>query len=448
MIKEGTLYDTVPGLRSLTPQSMDSRLAAADFDGLPPGVSRSDLMQAIELGGPRCGLTSAQVQRLRYLVRHTFEIDWQDTGAMPVVWVSVGRMARDLGVSRQRIAQVERQLAEAGWLSHRDSGSRRRWGERDPETGRIVDAFGVELGALGTRYGELAAAAVRCDAEWAAVRALRASSSSLRSEVRRFHAALDGRVVPGDAPAEPLAATAPLEAHEEENAALQALRDRLAGRLEALGPPRLVTAAGEGQGFPSGQTAFPPILMQRESVTDVGNRPVGDVEKGAGSGPAPDAGDGDEGPEEAEYRRTGDPGDCGIRWLTPDRVAEVASPRFQRYLPARGKDGTGWIDVVAAADTRRRELGIHDGAWRSAGRALGWTGAAVLVAVIDVRCEERVSFVHNPAGFTIACARLAAAGELHLHKSVWGIETRRRFQAARAVGEGVPLARLARGIKR
>lgn len=462
MSMEGTLYETAPGLRSLTPQSMGSRLAAAGFDGLPPGVSRSDLMEAIELGGTRCGLTSAQVKRLVYLVRHTAEIDWQDAGAMPVVWVSVGRMAFELGVSRRRISEVERQLAEAGWLSHRDSGSRRRFGERDPETGRIVNikTFGVELGALGLRYGELAAAAVRRDAEWAAVRALRASSSSLRGEIRRLHAALDGRVEPGDAPADPLAESAPLEALEAENAALQALRDRLAGRLEALAPPRLVTveeprlvtAAGPNEGSPSAAQTFPPIPIQRESVTEpVGNRPVGDAEEGAASGPMPradDGGQGDDGPGRAEDRRPGDPGDCGVRWLTPDRVAGVASPRFRGFLVGAGPGGPGWLDVVAAAEARRLELGIHDGAWRAAGRALGWTGAAVLVAVIDGRCEERASFVWSPPAFTVACARLAASGELHLHKSVWGLETRRRIRAARAPGDGVPLDRLARGIRR
>ena len=459
MSTEGTLYAAAPGLRSLTPQSMESRLAASGFDGLPPSVSRDDLMKAIELGGPRCGLTSVQVQRLIYLVRHTAEIDWQDEGAMPVVWVSVSRMAHDLGVSRQRIAQVERELAEAGWLSHRDSGSRRRTGTRDPETGRILSAFGVELGALGARYGELAAAAVRRDAEWAAGRALKASSSSLRCEIRRIHAALDGRVEPGDAPPDPLVARAPLAALEEENAALHALRDRLAGRLAALSPlrpatadgPRLVTSAGEGQGLPSQNKTVPPIPIQRESVTNVGNRPAGDVEEAATAEAAPkaEAGDeGDEGPGRADCRRIGDPGDCGVKWLTPERVAGAASPRFRHLLTAIGRDAPGWIDVLAVADTRRRELGIHDRAWRTAGRALGWAGAAVLVAVIDGRCQERASFVFNPPAFAVACSRLAAAGELHLHKSVWGLENRRRVRAARMVGDGVDFARLARGITR
>ncbi|MCY4607377.1 MAG: replication initiation protein RepC [bacterium] len=456
----GTLYAAAPGLRSLTPQSMGSRLAADCFGGLPPGVSRTDLMRAIEQGGPRCGLTAAQVQRLLYLVRHTAELDWQDDSAMPVVWVSVSRMAHDLGVSRQRIAEVERQLAEAGWLSHRDSGNRRRSGERDPATGRVVNAFGVQLGALGARYSELAASAVQRDAEWAARRALRASSSSLLCEIRRLHAALDGRVEPGDAPAAPLAGDAPLDVLEEENAALQSLRDRLAGRLAAeaadsrlvtVAEVRLVTAAGEGQGLPSGKENLPPILIQRESVTNVGNRPDGAVEEVASAEAPPEAevgAAGDDGRGREECRRLGDPGDCGVGWISPDRVAWAASPQFRSLLAAAGPDGPGWIDVLAAADTRRRELGIHDGAWRAAGRTLGWAGAAVLVAVIDGRCEERASFVYNPPAFAVACSKLAAAGELHLHKSVWGLETRRRIRAARAVGDGVDLSRLARGITR
>ena len=149
----------VRGLRRLTPKAVANRLAAGNFDGLPPGVTRDDLVRAIDEGGLWCGLSRPQVRRLVYLVRHTEEIDWQDGDAMPVVWVSVARMAFDLDVSRRQIAKVERQLAETGWVSHRDAPDRRRWGERDPVTGRIVKAFGVELGALGQRYGELAAAA-------------------------------------------------------------------------------------------------------------------------------------------------------------------------------------------------------------------------------------------------------------------------------------------------
>lgn len=448
MSTEGTFYGAAPGLRSLTPQSSASRQAADSFAGLPPGVTRVGLMQALEKGGPRCGLTAAQVQRLLYLVRHTAEIDWQDSGAMPVVWISVTRMAHDLGVSRQRIAEVERQLAEAGWVSHRDAGSRRRWGERDPETGRIVSAFGVQLGALGSRYGELEAAAVRRDAEWAARRALRASSSSLHCEIRRLRAALEGEVMPGDAPPAGLPDDAPLEALEDENAALQAVRDRLAGRLAALAAPRLVAEetprlaapGGESQGLPSGKENLPHILIQTESVTEtVGNRPGGAIPDGsaageAGADPGSGAGDAASG-RGAIPRRLGDPGDCGVRWLTPDRVAGAASPRFREALEwvARSPD-PGWIDLLAAADTRRRELGIHEGAWRAAGRALGWVGAATLVAVIDGRREDWESFVYSPPAFATACARLGAAGELHLHKSIWGLETRRAVREALRAG--------------
>ena len=454
MSAEGTQYETLPGLRSLTPQSSASRQAARGFRGLPPGINRSDLMRALEEGGAHCGLTEAQVKRLVYLVRYTAEIDWQDSGAMPVVWVSVAKMAHDLGVSRQRIAAVERQLAEAGWVSHRDAPDRRRRGERDPETGCIVqlNTFGVELGALGARYGELAAGALRRGADWAVRRDLRRSSSALRCEIRRLHAAFDGEVLPGDIPVDALPDGAPLEALEDEHAALRALRDRLTERMAALAPPRLATPGGETQGLPSGKQDIPPILVQTEQVTDsVGNRPTGeDANVGAGAVDpmGPDAAVGDDGPGRERSQRLGDPGDCGVRWLTPDRVAAAASPRFRDILAAGGADDPGWIDLLETADIRRQEIGIHDGAWRAAARALGWAGAATLVAVIDGRRLERASFVFSPPAFATACARLATAGELHLHRSIWGLETRRLMREARAPGDGVDDARLARGIRR
>ncbi len=529
------LCRTLPGLRSLNPQSMASRLTGNAFEGLPAGVTRSDLMWSLERGGSACGLSPAEVRRLLYLVRHTAEIDWQGDEAMPVVWVSVTRMASDLGVSRQRIAAVERRLAETGWLSHRDAPDRRRRGMRDPLTGRIVGgkAWGVELGALGARYGELAAAAGQRDADWAARCDLRRSSAALRCEIRRLHAALGGGVVAGDSPAEALPEGAPPAALGDENVALQALRDRLAERLAApaahaladdgvidaggdlvtdpadpdaadqdAAPPALPAGDGEAeqdgwraadesacnavppdrspaapapavggepagslrgtQGFPSGKQNIPPILIQRESTEKPsGNRP-GDEIVDAGNGAAgaqaaePCRAAGDDGPGRGEWRAADDPADCGVRWLTPDRVAAVASPRF-RELQAHGAAGegglggemnAGWLAVLAAADVRRCELGIHDGAWRAVVRALGWAGAAVLVAVIDGRCQERASFVWSPPAFAVACGKRGVTGDLHLHRSVWGLETRRRVRRARPVGEGVDPARLARGIRR
>ena len=421
-----TQYGTVRGLRGSTPQSTATRQAADDFDGLPPGVTRSDLMRAVEDGGRWCGLTGVQIRRLVYLVRHTAEIDWQDEGTMPVVWVSVSKMAHDFGVSRQRIAAVERQLAEAGWVSHRDAPDRRRRGERDPETGRIVDAWGIELGALGARYGELAEAALRCEADWVARRDLKQSSSALRCEIRQFYAAFDGKTSSDEAPTEALPGDAPLEALEDEHAALRSLRDRLADRLAALAPPRPVTGGGETRGLPAQTPDTHPILLQTESRVPDGNRPVrsdgGADPAGEASTEDPPDPTGDDGPR----RNKTDPNvDFGIQHVDAGRVAAVASESWQREA-----DGEGWRGNAWACEVVRPALRIGDKAWFEAVQVLGIRAAVVVVAIIDGRCQDRATHVRNPSAFLMGCVRRARTGDLRLHRSIWGLEARKRRREA------------------
>ena len=463
---EGAKY--IPGLRRITPDTVASQLTAMTFGGLPFGVTRGGLMRAIEGGGPDCGLTRAQTERLVYLVRHTMDLDWHDDGSTPIVWVSVSRMAWELRVGVRRINEVERELAETGWIAHKDSGNRRRWGERDPETGQVGLAFGIDLSPLGARYGELVAAAERREAEWPMRRAVRDISASLRCEIRQLLASLDRLEEFGALTGDALPVMACLDTLDEDRRRLDAVRvalrrelvaehgkDDERDRVEAqdrasddVDAPRLVKAvdgrfqaelladSADPVGSARPEQNFRHILIQTDStVTYGGNRPAVDgTEAQAAAVETADAvpatgGAGDEAPKQGKpsrRRRLGDPGDCGVCHLQPDRVAAVGSMRLRALA---GTD-PGWEAVFDAASLRRCELGISDAAWRAALQALGWIGAAVLVVVIDGRCGERARFVWSPSGFAMACAERGRRGALHLHKSVWGIEHRRRFRKA------------------
>ena len=436
-----SIVGAAPGLRTISRGTLEAGTAAMCFGELPGGAGRADVMRVLEKGGSGCGLSRVQIHRLLYLVRHTAEIDWCDEGSMPIVWISVERMAHDLGVSRRRINQVERDLAEAGWISHRDAGNRHRSGERDPETGAVLNAFGVDLRALGSRFGELAAAAARRDREWAVRRAVRADSSSLRTEIKQLHAALGCLHEHDAAVGKTLNSGAPIDALEGERAALSGLRDRLRARLATP------------ETSPQGDVLFPHIPIQRESgVTCGGNRPpldlgTSDEPQAASEAAVEPPAAGDEAPGVAEVRRQRAADDCGVRHLHPDRVTAAGSGRFQELVGLAADGVPGWTAVWAAAEIRRRELGIHDGAWRKAVNALGRAGAAVLVVVIDARCGEKARFVWNPSGFAVACAKRAADGRLHLHRSVWGLETRRRFREAWSPWNSAGVARATRGIR-
>ena len=442
----------VTGLRYATPAAMASKLAAMEFDGLPDGVRKADLMRVIERGGSRCGLTRSHIKRLTYLVQRTMDLDWCDDRSIPVVWISVERMAYELGVDRRRINQVERELAEAGWLAHRDAGNRHRKGARCPVTGCVVYAYGVDLRPLGRRYGELAAAAERHDLEWRSRRIAREESSAARSEIRRLLTSLgrsgEYQAIAGGS----LREGAALDDLESEAARLGGICDGLTrefmkvrggggverrrdeesgadvGRVDSGNarepelPPRTTNTS------PQREPGLSHIPLQRDSeVTGVCNRPPvdGSLSPPRTAATEDDGHEGDEAPGPGGDREGGAT-DHGLSHLMPDQVVDAGSFRIRQLAGA----DPGWKAVVAAASVRRHELGIHDAAWRDARRCLGLIGAAVLVVVIDGRCAERGRYVWNPSGFVRGCVKRGRNGTLHLHKSIWGLGVRRRYLEA------------------
>ena len=442
----------VTGLRHATPAAMASKLAAMEFDGLPDGVRKADLMRAIERGGSRCGLARSHIRRLTYLVGRTMDLDWTDERSFPVVWVSVERMAYELGVDRRRVNQVERELAEAGWIAHRDAGNRHRKGARCSVTGCVIWAYGVDLRPLGRRYGELAAAADRHDLEWRSRRIARDECSAARSEIRRLLASLGRSGEYQEIAGGRLREGTSLDDLVAEAARLVGIRDALTREFMTVhgddvvdhwhgedrceddrpvengnaGEPELPPIATNTS--PPREQNFPSIPLQREpEVTEVCNRPP--VERPLPP-PRPaatedDGSDGDEAPGRGSDRGGGAK-DHGLCHLMPGQVVDAGSARLRQLA---GTD-PGWKAVVAAASVRRHELGIHDAAWRDARRCLGLIGAAVLVVVIDGRCAERSRYVWNPSGFVRGCVRRGHNGTLHLHKSVWGLGVRRRYREA------------------
>ncbi|MCY4607901.1 MAG: replication initiation protein RepC [bacterium] len=465
-----TNQSATPGLRTITPEAIAGRRAAAHFDGLPAGVDESHLERAIRKGAPGCGYTPAEVRRLVYLVRHTRSGDWQDGDGLPVVWKSVAVMAEDLGIGRRQVSAVERSLAAKGAIAHRDWGSRRRWGRRDPETGRVTQAYGVDLRPLAGLYEQFDDAARAAADDERSRKAVRGELLALRFEVRQIAAAAGRECDLGARPLEVTAARAALVAERDR---LLELRDALIAEFPGPGGDRSALggceieeshgagetgcrcgepapmaggggeAAGRGGGRSSpaeGEVFVPHILVHSESVPN-GNRPSpacgtadpavdacsdGPPDPAGDTGPGRDQprrdGGGEGGPDTIDIER-----DFGVQHLQPGRVAAVASPAFGRIVG----DDPGWRELRWGGEQQRLALGIHDRAWRRAIDVLGIRAAVVLVAVIDGRCQDKASFVWNPSGFVVGCVKRAETGDLHLHRSVWGLERTLRWRDAR-----------------
>lgn len=448
------VLQSIRGVRLATPNTQAAALAGAGFDGLPDGAARKELLSLLRRGGLACGLKRHEIERLAYLVHWTLDIDWE-AGSRPVVWVSVERQARELGLSRRRISQVEKELAEKGWICHRDAPDRGRSGWRDPVTGHVRQAFGVDLSPLGARVGELAAAAAAAAKDHERRVPLVRELQALRVDVRVLLTAL-GKANEFDT------ASAPPRRMETDEVAMEVeclrdwrgrLRAELAGSAERGGyhatgaddgEDDSCSGGSEGDGGlqPAdlrGEAGVTPIQLHAESTVSFGgNRPPRPAAKAPPRSPlrairtTPETAAADRGPGRGagETPRHG----CGVEHLQPGRVAAAGS---QRLRDLAGRD-PGWRDLVAAVLVRLGELGIRRDTWLRAVRAMGDRAAAVAVAVIDGRRLETGTFVWCPDRFLAGCANIALRGELHLHRSVWGLETRRQFREAWFVWDGVP----------
>ena len=113
-------------------------------------------------------------------------------------------------------------------------------------------------------------------------------------------------------------------------------------------------------------------------------------------------------------------------------AAMAAPPQFKKLLP----DGTGPttandIVLVAEAVIDGAELGISRSAWHSACQVMGSFGAALAVIIVQagsLRDEERV---RSPGGHLRGMTRRAEGGQLHLHRSIFGLLENEGFTTGR-----------------
>ena len=80
-----------------------------------------------------------------------------------------------------------------------------------------------------------------------------------------------------------------------------------------------------------------------------------------------------------------------------------------------------WNDLVEAAYAIKNELHISQASWSKACSHLGKNGAAICVLVTDQGAQRDKNRVMKPAAYFNGMIAKCEAGELHLHKSVFGL---------------------------
>jgi len=158
---------------------------ADSFKGLPPGTAKPlTFLYAFKDAEPYLGLPAHSYKLVDWLVRFTKPQDWEE-GSRPIAWPEARRQAEFLGVSPRAVQLLNRTLQEAGIFVMRDDPQGRRYGYRDPKTGRITKAFGFDLSLLMERHEEFKKIAVEAQIERNRMKKLRQQKTLARKAIAR-----------------------------------------------------------------------------------------------------------------------------------------------------------------------------------------------------------------------------------------------------------------------
>jgi replication initiation protein RepC len=387
---------------------MRARLDQADgFCGLPPGTAKPlRFLAAFQEAEPYLGLPSHAYKLVALLVRWTRPCDWE-RGSRPIAWPSARMQQEFLGLSPARVKHLNRMLFEAGIFVIRDNEQGKRYGRRDPATGRIVEAYGFDLSPLALRYDEFIRIAAAAKVERQRMKALRRRATLARRAIRQ---AGDELVVQGQLPenwaqldhdvAELALAGRRATTSEELGLVVKALERRKAEAEERV---RELIKAVETN--PEG-LENEPHQYTSTTLTPVDPSDTVIAQQGSSRGGKTD-------PLSSPSERRDNP-ERHLN-LKPGQLVELA-PRLGSYL-RRSPDQPAWPEIVDAAEWLSGELGVSRTLWAHACGVMGRGLAAVALAFVTTRPEGH--FTSGPAGYFAGMVKKAEKGELHLDRTLW-----------------------------
>lgn len=400
--------------------------------------SRSEASGAFKRAAPFLGHDARAVTLVDYLISLTQAQDWE--GGAITVWPSNARLCHVFGAVERTIQVQLAGLHEAGLIAFLDSPSRRRYGLRD-ESGRIAEAYGIDLRPLAARYEEFCGVAEEAEADFQERKALRRLVSIARQKTEQV---CDAAIAlePGDpspwleraARAESLGLAA-LEtpANERIRALLAELEELHRTCLQAFRELAPVSADADEEDrdsrYPESQpspltSTKPPALRAKQCGASKDSRrpPEDDLQPIR----PPDLSA--ERPSHPENGRTGRPAAPPERVhshlrtyrISPSMLAEASPPLAQALWTLNAEEKAGWRDVVDGAGSLLPQLGISQHAWGEACHEISREGAAVAVAIIAAK-HERGS-IRSPGGYLRWITReIASGGVLDLGPKLWGL---------------------------
>ncbi len=398
--------------------------------GLDIDHDRYELLLLAKKTGRGLGFTPALIRLLDYYMAFTRDCDWQQ-GARPIVYQSLSKTARDLGLSERQIQNLEKNLFEVGAMSWNDSGNHRRYGARDEQTGQLLYAYGVDLSPLAALRPALIEALERKQAYEQLWQQHKRQISWYRRQIRALIEEANARVGAADDLTDDItsydAISYSIRAYMDVDR-LQVLRNEHKALyrqlMTKLSATDLSVRFNSFSGFSSSTDA--------ENFVHIKPTTNFQTNKLVQSNPSPDAGFQESVPqlsdsqsELGEGSRNGDTEvdplkSSGLYHITFDHLKSAVTERFIEHLPLREEDWN-FTSFIEAAYLLCPKLGINRSAWAEACSILGRSGAAICLLITDHAIDREDDPVRKPGGYFRAMVAKARVGELRLHASIFGI---------------------------
>ena len=421
------------GQRNFTPQIRAMAKVSDLYSGLPEGVDRFEILKYLKIAGSEIGFKARHISFLAYLIGFTSEIDWsEETYHPPIVWQSVSNTAQDFGTSERQINRWERELHDLGALTWRDSGNHKRYGVRS-EDGHIKFGYGVDLSPLAELFAHIK---VRAEKVLRERRIWKEAKRELSAQKRRVRTKMCVAELSIDELSELQTITASttlseIHAQQEKLTLLEVALDahfekkdtqRVCGKDVKMSPQA-------DKNVRHIYTTLKLYSSKEDTSSSVDKGKGNDVQANVvGSNTrirkvSPKKGDTKPVSTKLKKGPMGPKTSTGVEHLTTSMLISVASDSFKNKIPRYGR-ALAPEDLVEAARVTCAEIGINRYVWNEAVQVMGAFAAAISVMVTDVNQEHPERPVLNPGGFLRGMIQAAKAGELQLHRSVFGIMER------------------------
>ena len=412
--------------------------------GLLATADRYHLLKLVERVGKGAGFTPRMIDLLAYYLRFTRECDWEE-GARPVVYQSLSKTALDIGVSERQIQKLEKALSEVGALTWRDSGNLRRYGQRCPQSGKILYAFGVDLSPLAEREEELTQLLEEKETyarSWMEakrqisfyrrqVKALLAEvteqSESSHLQVAQLEERYQAIAIQIRTHLKLSRLQTMIVEHRELYLAAKALAEQGRSVAQDCEQTEKETRKNEEKFAHNKDTNQIPFNKLNTSRARAAPNRLARGRKGEASSSKETSLSTDSpsaqrrvGQSQPHSSPTENSQGSGAGKISLNQILNASSSRFREYLP-RTLNTVNEYHLVDAADRLRTTLEISKGSWSRACQTMGRVGAAICLMLTDQAALREINPARIPGAYFNALIKRSQSGELNLKPAIFAL---------------------------